>query len=377
MLANLLESLSSNAGGPDGISELVVTALGTNGRHYICWKTNAGAYRQQSNGLPQILREWLFPPAGGTRDFATLQVILSGEGEFYASDRNGEIRSGARSEAAAESQRQLRRALTFSDESLSSASKRRLSLREQELAKDTERPRSSTLPTSKSDHSRNSPPRSLLRPEAAGHVRSPSADKLRRLSIVPIAAHQFRRKLGNRPGSFGSGNGNGEELDVLKEHPSPRVAVPRPLSLLSGPRSSTSSPSCDCGCHSHHNRRASIIAATTPKSRPMLRAGYADASIQTDPEPECDPIPDLLPRRINRHDRQDSFASTASYDSEMYPRSHRSSVDTTITRPESCYAEEPDWKFQAVNPIMMGRMQDYFRSGTYTLGAALTPAGMG
>ncbi|KFA53713.1 hypothetical protein S40293_10743 [Stachybotrys chartarum IBT 40293] len=92
---------------PDGIAELVVTALGTNGRHYLCWKTRSGAYRQHRHGLPETLDDWLFPSDGSTRHFPTLQVVLSGEESFWASDKDGQIRN-----AIPESARELQREKT-------------------------------------------------------------------------------------------------------------------------------------------------------------------------------------------------------------------------------------------------------------------------
>lgn len=46
MLSKRLEELSRDPNDPDGIAELAVTALGTGGKFYICWKTPLGQYRQ-------------------------------------------------------------------------------------------------------------------------------------------------------------------------------------------------------------------------------------------------------------------------------------------------------------------------------------------
>lgn len=46
MLSTRLQELSRDPSDPDGIAELVVTALGSQGSFYICWKTPSGEFRQ-------------------------------------------------------------------------------------------------------------------------------------------------------------------------------------------------------------------------------------------------------------------------------------------------------------------------------------------
>ncbi|KAI1073777.1 hypothetical protein F5B20DRAFT_492980 [Whalleya microplaca] len=356
MLADVLNSIS-DANDSEGILQLVVTALGSDGQHYICWKTNSGEFKQRSHGLPKPLEDWLFPADGSTRDFETLQVVLSGGDTFWASDRNGEVRS----ETSGPDQR-LRRALTFSDESSSSASKRRWS-RVRELARDTERPRSSTLP-SLSPTADRPPPGSLLRPEM-GHTRSPSADKLRRLSVIPLAFNQRRPRVA-RPRSIGD-NSSSEELGVVKEQPSPRRA--RGLSVnLSNVRGGRTQH-CSCGCHEL------VAQATATASNMKPKTGYSDASVQTEPSLDHETSFDELPTRRRHRRRRSSSTTIDSFDSS-YPSSQRLSIETIITQPDSDYLDAK-WQWQPVNPIMMGRMQDYFRSTSYTLGNALQPQGMG
>ncbi|OMP88822.1 hypothetical protein BK809_0005543 [Diplodia seriata] len=94
-----LSAISSDPASPDGMTELVVAALGSFGRYYICWKTRAGEYKQESSGLPTPLHQWLFPAENGTttgkhkstRDLATLQVVLGHGDDFFAADRDGKI----------------------------------------------------------------------------------------------------------------------------------------------------------------------------------------------------------------------------------------------------------------------------------------------
>lgn len=127
--------------------------------------------------------------------------------------------------------------------------------------------------------------------------------------------------------------------------------------------------------------------------------------MQTDPIPTPTPTPDPDPisldtfapphtRRPSRHHfRQESTTSTASTASSYSAATHskRSSIETITTQPDTypdlssekrrkrrTYYEgggEERWQRWElsvnVNPVIMGRMQDYFRSSTYTLGAAL------
>ncbi|KAI1341050.1 hypothetical protein F5Y15DRAFT_23820 [Xylariaceae sp. FL0016] len=394
MLKDLLQSISTDSSDADGVAELVVTALGTSGRHYVCWKTRSGQYKQQSHGLPQRLQDWLFPADGTTRDFATLQVILIGDDGFRASDKNGDIRSSSSSDRSASDaarghHQQLRRALTYSDDTTTTAAaaaaasstRRRLSRTARELSLDgSERPRSSTLPTvlPASSH----PTELLLKPSPPPppHARSPSVDKLRRLSAVSLAFQFPKRKSLVRPPSIG--HDGHEDLATLKEYPSPpHAAGGLPTPKISSFRTSFSHP-CDCGCHAHGPR--------TPRARStsIRRSTYSDASVQTEPPPEPEPEPEsepleYVPRRRNYNSRyrDSSVSSAGSFGTDRsYPHSHRSSFDTTITRPDSCDVEDL-WKLQPAfppaNPVVMGRMQDYFRSTTYVLGGALHPSGMG
>ncbi|KAI1099985.1 hypothetical protein F4804DRAFT_63659 [Jackrogersella minutella] len=381
MLADILHDLANDTGDADGVAQLVVTALGSCGQHYICWKTHSGEYRQRSNGLPKSLQEWLFPADGSTRDFETLQVVLSGEDTFWASDRNGEVRS-----EPSGSQQRLRRALTLNGDSPAMAHRRRMS-RARGLSGgeggDLERPRSSTLPSMSPtvDHL----PGPHLKPPAS-HSRSSSADKLRRVSLVPLAFNPGRRSWATRPRSLVYGH---DDLGVLKEQPSPlRNKIPStPVKPATPIPTIAPDDNCTCGCHqdgSKGARRPVSKIVETPKS------GYADASVQTEPTPDPDPEPMLdefhhRQRKHNRRESSSSITSTAdSYNSSSYPSSKRSSFDTITTQPDPAeYLDlgakgdggdwqpvQPQW-VEISNPIRMGRMQDYFRSSNYTLGAAL------
>ncbi|KAI1141724.1 hypothetical protein F5Y05DRAFT_271763 [Hypoxylon sp. FL0543] len=388
MLADILHSLASDTSNSDGVAQLVVTALGSCGQHYICWKTQSGEYRQRSNGLPKPLQEWLFPADGTTRDFETLQVILSGEDTFWASDRNGEVRSEPPG-----SQQRLRRALTFSGENVSAAGRGRTG-RARGFSRGeghSERPRSNTLPSTSPtvDHL----PGPHLKP-LPSHSRSSSVSKLRAISLVPLAFQQQRRSWATRPRSLVHGH---EDLGVLMEQPSPQRG-----GLSSGPAGSpvpiTPNVSDDRGSCGHHNNASREAHKPRSEIYAKPRTGYADASVQTDP---LDPDPEVAVhafhrRRGQRHrESYSSAASTAdSYNTSSYPSSKRSSFETITTQPDPAdyldlgrkgrggggggggWQQPQQRREQVSNPVIMGRMQDYFRSSTYTLGAALQPQGL-
>ncbi|KAI5861465.1 hypothetical protein GGS23DRAFT_598617 [Durotheca rogersii] len=434
MIADLLHSLAHDSDDADGVAQLVVTAIGSCGQHYVCWKTNSGEFKQQSNDLPKALQEWLFPADGSTRDFETLQVVLSGDDTFWASDRDGEVRS----EQPSSQQQRLRRALTVGGDSVSPTGRRRGS-RARELAErgiggfigDAERPRASTAPsasppaaaaTGERPHPTLRTTGSLLRSAAdqhqvvsPSHSRSASVDKLRRVALVPLAVSQQRRSWATRPRSmvYGAGVYHHEDLGVLREQPSShRPDLPPPKSAAAAlppgypqhrPRASNTPPRdddrCTCTCPHHHG--------PAPSAAPPARSSYADASVQTDPTPEDDGGDDeyAAPRRRQRHQRHSTASSTGSVDSFRSStfNSQRASFETTTTRPDDAhvYAKgDPDaayyeggwgWahpqhmQFQPPpppppqevwvlppNPIIMGRMQDYFRSSAYVLGGALS-----
>ncbi|KAI0401302.1 hypothetical protein F4802DRAFT_433389 [Xylaria palmicola] len=349
MLKEFLDSMTDGVEENEDVAELVVTALGTAGAHYICWKTSLGIYKQRSYGLPAELQEWLFPSDGTTRDFPTLQVVLLSDDAFWASDRNGEIRNDSPLGL-----KQLRRALTFHDGS-SSPTRQRSWSRGREFEPSMDRPRSSTLPATLPGE--GTAARRQLRP-LFSHSRAPSWDKLRLGPDVPIAVPVRRQGRASpiRPRSIDTSL-YGEALEVLKEQPTPRAGgmLPSPFD---------------------------------PERTPMARykPTYTDAGVQT----EAAPIDALVPdkgsrgcrcRREGHNTQRDSAVSfgLSSKPSKSFADSRRSSLDTTITRPDSGFFEgisAPPPPI-LVNPIAMGRMQDYFRSTHYVLGAALQPQGMG
>ncbi|KAI0433021.1 hypothetical protein F5Y09DRAFT_300064 [Xylaria sp. FL1042] len=342
------------------VAELVVTALGTSGTHYMCWKTNLGEYRQRSHGLPAQLQDWLFPEDGTTRDFATLQVILLGDDAFWASDKNGEIRNDDHS-----APKQLRRALTFNGNSLLHTRPRRSS-RGRDLEQDLERPRSSTLPA---DLSRESTATRRQLIPLLSHSRTTSLDKQRLAPSVPVTFRRQGRTSPIRPRSIDTTTIYGE-LGVLKEQPTPRPSGDLPSSLE--PRRSMP------GYSGYREQYEIDIEQTRPTSTFHRRPNYVDSGMQTDPEPTPNHEPQKCKCQFRDYNTQRDSAVSFSLSTNSYTNSRRPSFDTPITRPDSGIFES-SWPAPAViaNPIIMGRMQAYFRSSNYVLGAALHPQGMG
>ncbi|KAI1736684.1 hypothetical protein F4680DRAFT_431416 [Xylaria scruposa] len=352
MLKDFLDSTTNGVDHDEDIAELVVTALGTSGTHYMCWKTNSGEYKQRSYGLPAQLQEWLFPSGGTTRDFDTLQVILLSDNAFWASDKNGEIRNDGPSPLS-----QLRRALTFHD---NTTHQRRLS-RGRDFEQNSERPRSSTLPASLSRE--NATTRKQLRP-LFSHSRTYSLDKSRLGPAVPVAVRRQGRASPIRPRSIDTTVY--PELEVLREQPTPRPNASLPIT--SGPRHNAT------GAHGHEQQEEDNTRHAQPISAVYNRPSYVDTGVQTEPEPTPDAVD---------HEPRECRCRVAGYNSQrdsavsfgLSSKPSRSSVNTPITRPDSGFFES-GWACAppiVANPIVMGRMQDYFRSTNYVLGAALHP----
>ncbi|KAJ3578067.1 hypothetical protein NPX13_g2496 [Xylaria arbuscula] len=360
MLEDFPHPMPNDADENEEVAELVVTALGTSGTHYICWKTGLGEYRQRSQGLPARLQEWLFPPHGATRDFATLQVVLFGEDEFRASDKDGEIRSDDFS-----TPKQLRRALTINSSSPTFTQRRRLS-RGREIEQDLERPRSSTLPANLSRE--NTAGQKQLIP-LLSHSRATSLDK--RLGPgVPAAFRRQSRTPPIRPRSIDT-SGNHGELGVLREQPTPRSSGLMPSDQE--PRRSIE----DYSIYKSQDQFMTGQTQSTPNKH--RRSNYVDSGMQTDPEPPPNPTPSHECKcHFHEYNNQRDSAVSFGLSSQSFTSSRRPSFDTPITRPFSGFFES-SWSTPSfdTNPIAMGRMQAYFRSSNYVLGAALHPQGMG
>ena len=113
-----------------------------------------------------------------------------------------------------------------------------------------------------------------------------------------------------------------------------------------------------------------------PVRRPRPVSCYADACVQTDVvEEEDEPDTPLAAYQNNRHHlRGRSSVSSASsvFSAGSDFSSRRTSVASDFKVDDgNCWPQEP----VLVNPVCMGRMQDYFRATSYQLGDAFTAAG--
>lgn len=103
---------------------------------------------------------------------------------------------------------------------------------------------------------------------------------------------------------------------------------------------------------------------------------YADACVQTEVvEEEEEPDTPLAAYQARHHLRGRSSVSSASsvFSAGSDFSSRRTSVASDFKVDDgNCWAPEAP---VLVNPICMGRMQDYFRATSYQLGDAFTAAG--
>ncbi|RYP82952.1 hypothetical protein DL770_005465 [Monosporascus sp. CRB-9-2] len=318
---------------------------------------------QDCHGLPSALEGWLFPADGSTRDFETLQVILSGEDAFWASDKHGEIKSETSDPA-----KKLRRATTINF-GASSAEKKRWMGYITGTSGEVERKRSSTFPsvTPAQDD--------IIRPHVKPqpkHVRCFSADKPQRLSLVPLSLGHKRMKWATRPRSR-------DELAAVKECPTP--GLHDPSSGASNQNQQSRASPCTCGCHEDAREPRWPLRKSGEVLQKQSRPVYTDAGIQTDdtlrphytkPTSHTSHGYGNTTQTAYGHDRTTSTGSSASIQETDW--SKRTSYLTTITSPET-YCPETLWHIP--NPVIMGRMQDYFRSTNYFLGDSLQPRGMG
>ncbi|KAI0130064.1 hypothetical protein BJ170DRAFT_298673 [Xylariales sp. AK1849] len=358
MLSKRLEELSQDPGNPNGIAELVVTALGTQGSFYISWKTPSGRYEQDSHGLPSELEEWLFPSSGRRRDFPSLQVVLGpGDGEFYASDCNGKV--GRKAPEAVIHPLRRASSLQPADSAIGS---RRLSVMgmTKDAASRTRLRRSVTLSSIGWQSSLRTSSVASRLPAAAADIQQDDAP--RKVASWPHTAARAGRPQ-RRPQSM--------------YHPQPLV-----LSISENPGSShghqhQQSQGLDRHAHDDSCKPASSQAGGYPSEAlgPAVRMNvYVDAGVQTEtPRLPFPLVTNLDPVYCHKHVRDWSSTSTTSTvftSSSSGTSTRRSSIaeDAVMNRGPQI----PD-KQVLFNPVMMGRMQDYFRSAGYRLGDALQP----
>ncbi|ORY67733.1 uncharacterized protein BCR38DRAFT_428010 [Pseudomassariella vexata] len=418
MLSRRLEAISKDANNPDGIAELVVTALGSGGCFYICWKTHEGLYEQDSYGIPSKLHKWLFSPDGRGRDFATLQVILGpGEDEFLASDRYDKIEN-----KTAEPPPRLQRSAT--SRSLDASAERRRIMTLMNTNADAPganaklRRRSTTLSTLVSDSSRR---QSLLLNNSNPIVEESRYEgRPRRIYFVPSAIRPNRPprsrhssmdspqpQLGNVPESTRAST-TSVPL-VISTPPQKPSATTTPITPTNNSASTSASSSSSSSSSATFTPPVQLRLArrispptslpTAPISLPQqpqkrTTSTYVDSGMQTEAPPT--PIPDSgdeepeleTPRPHHHHHHQRrghtrnwssvsssssiSSSSTASSILSAFPSessTRKSSfVNIDVAKPPNLFWPEPQY---FPNPVIMGRMTDYFRSSGYCLGDAL------
>ncbi|KAK8051798.1 hypothetical protein PG993_003183 [Apiospora rasikravindrae] len=388
MLSKRLEELSRDPSNPDSIVELAVTALGPQGSFYICWKTRSGQYQQDSHGLPPKLQEWLFPPDNSQRDFGSLQVILGPrEGEFLASDKNGKV--DQKPTEPSPRPFSLNRASTFAPrDSYSTSRSRRISFISDapEEPDKTSRRRSATLSTlgwaSNSNRRTLSLPKVPLDPTETEEQR-----KSRRTSLLPLTLQavpsapvplsngfDYSNNTSRTPSRSSSLRSSSSNHSLNSTPPSRERRERRESSGNS--QSDPFAPSQQASIPEEPQRTPRVPVVSTPVRRPRPVSCYADACVQTEVvEEEEEPDTPLAAYQTKRrHLRERSSVSSASsvFSAGSDFSSRRTSVASDFKVDDgNCWAEEQQQPVLA-NPICMGRMQDYFRAGSYQLGDAFT-----
>ncbi|KAH7024390.1 uncharacterized protein B0I36DRAFT_366338 [Microdochium trichocladiopsis] len=363
MLADALKAINDDGSPTDGIAELVVTALGSGGQYYICWRTQLGTYKQRSDALPARLEQWLFPPDGTTRDFESLQVILYGDDTFLASDRDGEIRS---EQADTSSPRNRFRRATTMSEGTGWLHRRSTGLRpevtdlQHKRAMSADRPSASRArPLSLLGGGGSSSPSSRTTTSASHHRNSVMGrtEGRNRLKEVEEQTGQSLPRLLTRTSSFKRGVERSETWSRTRRSLSPALTGESP-----------EAPESACSCHTHD-------IPVHADSRPHGRPAYADAGVQTDMSTDSSPkaIGELLRGRGSQIDGDEH--QQRQYQDGVSNREYATLHAGIRQSPCEHYHHRDGIETAAIgfgsNPVIMGRMQDYFRSGMYTLGQAL------
>ncbi|KAF2648726.1 hypothetical protein K491DRAFT_684445 [Lophiostoma macrostomum CBS 122681] len=350
---------------PDSLDDLIVCAFGAFERYYVCWKTRAGEIKQDGYDLPADLREWLFPTDGTERDFPTLQVVFGRGNEYFASDKNGKLefkepeikKPMVQPEPPPKDDRPapLKRSRTISflrplsdsspkptSPAIESPSRTSSRSRSSSISQPTPRPLITSFPRPALEHmdDPHSPsaetPSSLTSSRRSSYI-SQSTSRSKSTSISSISSDVAPRSY--------SPDAESPCKETIVEPPVPNRLIrrsTRPLSMsfnttpfpkivegrtLSPANKGQTSPETHCACCRHN---------ATP--RPM----YANASVQTDPEP------------LQTNNSRDEF-NHATYSSWGV---------------EAPLEDEP----LAPNPVVMGRMFDFFSKPGYQLGDSLASA---
>ncbi|PHH72097.1 hypothetical protein CDD82_6179 [Ophiocordyceps australis] len=384
MAAQMLEAACHNVHADDQEAEPVVTALGSGGRYYICTRTRSNEYKQHFHGLPKALEEWLFPADGSTRHLETLQVILIGDDGFWASDKDGELRS-----KAGRPNQRLKRPLTWHGQQRRSAEGKR----SQQGGR-----------TSSSEAAS----------EAAGEAAVETAvdvaddDEPTWPPAVPVAMALTRSRTSGVSGTWPRPVPDERRVEVLRREAIKRrrsrlsvdegatypthVMPPLPLAVVAAPRyadagvqtdsstkattssgtstrssSSSTTNSSRSGSTSSSASTSSASSSTSTSSSTVTTTSNTTTSSSHSTSTTCPCRCRPAPASRSRHSR----ASSSSSSSSIYLAASDAHAHALV-----CQSHDA-WPRKTCNPVAMGQLQEYFRSTSYTLGDALERVGMG
>lgn len=267
----------------------------------------------------------------------------------------------------------VRRATTMSDSSASWLHRRSASLRPDAADAQHKRAMSADRPPA-------SRPRPLSLLSSGGGVRSPIAAGTSRPRVGDVAARVSGRnrlreveeqtgeplpRLVTRSSSFKRASERWERSETwsrTRRSLSPGMTSESPEDVDSV---------CSCSLHPHHRGISADSAGRTSARRPA----YADAAVQTIAE-ENEPAELLATKsHTEREGRaRDVNQSHGPGNSHGEAQIRGYGSETVFLNEHSLQHQEGPGLMTSMvhNPIMMGRMQDYFRSGAYTLGQALS-----
>jgi hypothetical protein len=280
--------------------------------------------------LPDSLQQWLFPSDGSSRDFPTLQVVFGRGEEFFASDKDGKVEwkepevkkadavpVDAGSEKTEKPGLKRSRTISFARRSTEfSSSSRPNSLEMAGTSDAATRSHSSSINS-------QSAPRSQRISLIGRTASDPTTQTLESGSESPIneapstAAPVLSSRRKSRPLSM-----------TFSMSAFPRIVEGKPLSPSSiasdWTQATKDTEFCTCGYH----------------GLPVAKPSYADAAVQTDPEPAPEPASLVAAEAFHAYDHDSYNADT-------------------------------DDGFHGATPAFAGRMMDYYNNPGYRLGDGL------
>ena len=323
--------------------------------------------------LPEALQEWLFPLDGSTRDFPTLQVVFGRGQEYFASDNNGKLefkepeikKPQTPVEATPKEERPapLRRSRTISFlRPLSDASSKSATPSIDMPVPGPSKSRSSSVSqvSSRPPSSVSSRPTSdaLPNPYSPDPDTSSSQTSSRHSSWHSPSTSRPQSVISSRPTSDSSSTRSFSPVrdNSSKEAPDEAQTVlptrlvrrsTRPLSMSFNP--STFSKIVEGKALSLESGRENggEYHCSCCRHSPANKPSYADASIQTDPEPLRVDTGNEIPNHSFYSDQSSGLDSYTPLEDDLPP------------------PPPPP------NPVYMGRMLDYFGNPGYQLGDSL------